>query len=108
MVKAERSEKEEARVKDFQVLKRPFITEKSSIVGGDGSRVVFEVARRATKTDIKQAVERIFKVEVKAVKTCNYQGKLKKVNRSVGRRSSFKKAYVQLRPGQTIDIVEGL
>lgn len=95
-------------LRDFDILDKPLITEKSSIVGGDGSTVVFKVAKSASKSDIRAAVERVFDVQVKAVRTCNFLGKLKRTTRSIGRRASFKKAYVTLQPGQSIDIVEGL
>ena len=93
---------------DYQVLIKPVVTEKSSVVGGVGSCAVFKVAKRATKDQIKGAVERVFKVEVDKVRTCNFIGKLKRTNRSVGRRAAYKKAYVSLKPGHTIDLVEGL
>jgi large subunit ribosomal protein L23 len=93
---------------DYDVLVKPVITEKSSIVGGDGSTVVFEVAPKASKDDVRRAVENIFDVQVTSVRTCNYMGKLKRTTSSIGRRAKFKKAYVSLLPGQSIDIVEGL
>ena len=109
MAEAKKSEGALARVRDYQVIVRPLITEKgSSIGGGSSGGVAFRVNRQATKPQIREAVERIFKVEVKAVRTCNYQGKVKRTNRSTGRRAHFKKAYVTLKEGQTIDIVEGL
>ena len=86
----------------------PIITEKSSIVGGDGSQVVFRVARKASKTEIKSAIEKIYGVEVAGVRTCNFIGKLKRTTRTVGRTTGYKKAYVSLKEGQLIDIVEGL
>lgn len=100
--------KVEALRNDYSVLLSPIVTEKSSFVGGQGNVLVFRVQRSATKTDIRQAVERIFKVNVEGVRTCNYLGKPKRTARSTGRRTGFKKAYITLREGQTINVVEGL
>jgi large subunit ribosomal protein L23 len=97
-----------ANVSDYGVLLSPMITEKSSMVGGSGSRVVFRVDRRATKTEIKSAVERAFKVTVENVNTINYLGKPKRTSTSEGRRTAYKKAYVTLQAGQTINVIEGL
>ncbi|RMG42788.1 MAG: 50S ribosomal protein L23 [Candidatus Dadabacteria bacterium] len=102
------NKKEPASVNDYKVIQRPVITEKSSLAGEDGRTVVFKVARSATKTDIRRAIERAFKVEVVAVRTANYLGKLKRTTRSAGHRAAFKKAYVTLKEGHSIDIVEGL
>ena len=97
-----------ARVADYQVLLVPVITEKTAALGGAGQTVAFKVADAATKEEIRSAVERIFSVEVDSVRTINYLGKPKKSARSRGRRAAFKKAYVSLKEGQRIDIVEGL
>ncbi len=97
-----------AGISDFSVLLSPVITEKSSVFQEQGSRVVFRVCPKASKEEIKQAVERVFNVNVDSVRTCNYLGKVKRTNKSIGRRSSYKKAYVTLEVGQSIDIVEGL
>lgn len=94
--------------KDYTVLRSPVITEKSSLTGSEGNTVVFRVDRKASKTQIRQAVERIYKVRVRAVRTVNYAGKVKRARLSVGRRAAFKKAYVSIAQGQSIDVVEGL
>lgn len=95
--------------RDFRVILRPIITEKASQVGsGVGGAAVFRVHPDANKLEIRRAVERIFKVDVQAVRTCTFIGKVKRTNRSVGRRPGYKKAYVTLKEGQSIDIVEGL
>lgn len=86
----------------YQVLKRPLITEKSNLLREAGQVVAFEVAKDANKIEIKQAVESAFKVKVKDVRTMVTAGKLKRVGRSVGKRSAVKKAYVTLAEG-TID-----
>ncbi len=99
-----------AGVKDYGCLKSPVITEKSSALEGpvDCSVAAFYVDRRASKEDIKQAVERIFNVEVARVRTCTTLGKLKRTTRAVGRTALEKKAYVTLKPGHSIDIIEGV
>jgi len=107
LVKKNKSKKT-ARARDYSVLIAPVVTEKSALVGGDGGGVVFKVRPEANKTEIKEAVERVFNVEVKSVRTSHLMGKMKRTTRSVGRRASVKKAYVTLKQGHTIDIVEGL
>lgn len=97
-----------ARIADYAVLLQPVITEKSSLVGGDKGRYVFRVDPRSTKTDIRRAVEGIFNVKVDSVNTAAFIGKVKRTARSVGRRAGFKKAYVTLKEGFKIDIVEGV
>ena len=97
-----------ANVADYSIVLSPMITEKSSLLGGTGNRVVFKVDRRVTKTEIKAAVQRIFKVTVVDVNTINYLGKPKRTSRSEGRRTAYKKAYVTLQQGQTINVIEGL
>ena len=97
-----------ARRSDYSVLQSPVITEKSARSGSEGNSVVFHVAREASKTDIREAVERIYKVQVRGVRTVNYMGKVKRARTSLGRRAAFKKAYVSLKEGQSIDVVEGL
>ena len=92
----------------YQILRRPRITEKAAISGSESNSAVFEVHPRATKTEIKNAVERIFDVKVKAVRTLRYKGKLKRVGKRVGRQRDWKKAYVSLREGDSIDFIEGL
>jgi large subunit ribosomal protein L23 len=67
-----------------------------------------KVDPRATKSEIRQAVERVFSVKVDAVRTCTFLGKTKRTARGVGRRAGFKKAYVTLAEGSKIDLVEGL
>ena len=93
-----------AGTKAYQTIIRPIITEKSAAGGG----VVFKVNSKATKTEVKEAVESLFKVEVDSVRTCHFVGKKKRVNRSIGKRAGYKKAYISLKPGYSIDVVEGL
>jgi large subunit ribosomal protein L23 len=91
----------------FSILRRPVITEKSTFMQ-DERKYTFEVAPRATKLQIKQAVEHAFEVTVVKVNTMNVQGKLKRFGPRVSRRPSVKKAIVTLAPGNTITIFEGV
>jgi large subunit ribosomal protein L23 len=94
-------------VKDvYTVISAPLITEKGTLVNEAGNQVVFRVRREANKDEIRRAVETLFKVEVKKVRTINYLGKVRRVGRSFGRRSAWKKAYVTLVGGQRIDLFE--
>jgi large subunit ribosomal protein L23 len=91
----------------LQVVKAPLITEKGTLVSEQSNQVVFKVDTRATKTEIASAVEKLFDVKVLAVRTINYLGKeRKRGGRSVGRAASWKKAYVTLAEGQTLDLLE--
>jgi len=84
----------------FQVIRRPIITEKGLGVKETQHTVVFEVAAGATKTQIKQAVQKIFKVKVASVRTANFHGKLRRRGRAEGYRRDWKKAYVKLAAGE--------
>ena len=92
----------------YNIIKRPLITEKSTIQKEMDNQLAFEVDRRANKIEIKKAVERIFKVQVETVRTMNYQGKKKRLGRTMGRRRHWKKAVVTLKPGQKIEFFEGV
>ncbi|MCP3177117.1 MAG: 50S ribosomal protein L23 [Desulfuromonadales bacterium] len=85
-----------------QIIKRPLVTEKTSLQKEVGQVVAFEVALNANKIEIKQAVEKAFSVKVKDVNTALTRGKVKRVGRNFGKRSNTKKAYVTLAEG-TID-----
>ena len=102
------SKKSVAGVSDYQLLLKPVITEKSSMVGGNGNTVVFHVDPRATKEEVKAAVERVFQVEVAKVRTTNYLGKVKRTTGRMGRTVARKKAFVTLKEGFSINVVEGL
>jgi len=91
----------------FQILRAPHISEKSSVVGDANNQVVFEVAVDATKPEIKQAVEELFKVKVTGVTTLNVKGKTKRFRGRAGKRAGWKKAYVSLAEGQEIDFLGG-
>jgi large subunit ribosomal protein L23 len=84
----------------YNVVRRPLITEKGMAVKESEGTLVFEVAVDATKTQVKQAVETLFKVKVQAVRTANFVGKERRRGRFVGHRSDWKKAYVRLKAGE--------
>lgn len=88
------------------ILVRPIVTEKSTALMEQG-KYTFRVPLAATKIQIRQAVEQIFKVKVQAVNTMRYEGKLKRMGRTQGRRSDWKKAIVTLKPGEAIELFEG-
>jgi large subunit ribosomal protein L23 len=89
------------------VIKRPLITEKTTVIREDGQTLVFEVARDANKIDIRRAVEALLGSKVQTVRTSLAHGKMKRQGRYVGRRSDWKKAYVKLKEGQkTPDFAE--
>ena len=88
--------------KTFEVLRSPLISEKATFVS-QFNYYVFKVSTRSNKSDIKQAVEKIFKVDVKSVNTLNQKGKRKRFKGKLGTRPDIKKAFVKLAEGQTID-----
>jgi large subunit ribosomal protein L23 len=103
----------------WDILRSPVVTEKSVLLKEDstdeksdrkaGQILTFKVARKATKPEIKSAVEEIFNVKVAAVRTVHYEGKVKKRGRIEGRKASFKKAYVTLRKGEPmVDYAEAI
>ncbi len=103
----------------WDILKSPVVTEKSVILKEDstdedndrtvGQVLTFRVAKDAGKQDIKKAVEEIFNVKVAAVRTVNYEGKMKRRGRQEGRRPNWKKAYVTLRKGEPmVDYAEAI
>ena len=87
----------------YQVLLAPHISEKATIAAEKRGQFVFKVARDATKTEIRAAVEKLFEVKVKSVQTTVVPGKSKKFGRFEGRRGDTKKAYVSLQPGFDIN-----
>ncbi len=91
----------------YDTIVAPVITEKTSILS-ENNQVVFQVARSATKTEIKDAVEQLFKVKVTAVNTMVTKGKTKRFRGIAGRRSDVKKAVITLKDGDSIDIASGL
>lgn len=90
----------------YEVIKKPLITEKSTIAKDDHNVVAFVVNRNANKIEIKTATEQLFNVKVDAVRTINVAGKSKRVGRTMGKRSNWKKAYVTLQKGSSVDFFE--
>lgn len=97
----------EIKTHNYDTLLAPIITEKSTLVAED-NKVIFRVAMDATKPAIKEAVERLFKVDVTKVNTILVKGKTKRFRGMLGRRSDYKKAIVTLKDGQSVDITTGL
>jgi len=91
----------------YEVLRRPLITEKSTTLQAQG-KYAFEVAREATKHQIQQAVEKAFKVSVSAVNVMTVPGKTRRMGRRVTSTPSWKKAIVTLKPGDKIELFEGV
>nr|CAX84033.1 50S ribosomal protein L23 [uncultured bacterium] len=87
----------------YQVLQAPRVTEKATLCQEQANQMIFRVASWANKPQIKAAVEKLFNVQVKAVQTLKVTGKIKRVGRSQGQRSNWKKAIVRLEAGQSID-----
>jgi large subunit ribosomal protein L23 len=85
------------------ILLEPRVTEKSTRLGDTGRQFAFRVARRATKPQIKRAVELMFNVKVDGVRVCNVRGKQKMFRAKAGRRAGWKKAYVKLAEGFDIN-----
>ena len=96
-----------AEAKHYDVIRKPVITEKATMASESGA-VVFEVDIAANKPQIKEAVESLFGVKVKAVNTTITKGKTKRFRGQLGKRKDVKKAYVTLEEGNTIDVSTGL
>ncbi|TKZ19171.1 50S ribosomal protein L23 [Shimia litoralis] len=96
-----------AKAEHYDVIRKPIITEKATMASENGA-IVFEVAIDSNKPQIKQAVEALFGVKVKAVNTSITKGKTKRFKGTMGRRKDVKKAYVTLEEGNTIDVSTGL
>lgn len=91
----------------YEVLRRPLITEKNSMLQAQG-KYAFEIAREANKPQIKQAVEKVFKVKVLAVNVMTVPSKTRRVGRQQVLTQSWKKAIVTLKPGDKIELFEGV
>ena len=91
----------------YEVLRRPLITEKNTVLQAQG-KYVFEVAGEATKHQVKQAVEKAFKVEVTAVNVMTVPGKTRRLGKREVLTQSWKKAIVSLKPGDKIELFENL
>lgn len=88
------------------IIKRPLVTEKSTLTREGGGKYIFEIDRRANKIEVGKAVEKLFKVKVLEVRTMNVAGKKKRVGRILGKKSDWKKAIVTLAPGNSIEIFD--
>ena len=86
----------------YQILKKPVITEKSVDARERARTLCFQVDPRATKVEIREAVQTLFKVKVDSVRTAIFHGKTRRRGRTVGRRPDWKKAFVKLQPGEKI------
>ena len=91
-----------------QIIIRPVVTERSTELAEDSGKYTFIVHPSANKIEIKNAVQSLFEVKVKAVHTANFRGKLRRVGRSEGKKAAFKKAVVTLAEGERIDVYEGI
>lgn len=91
----------------YQVVLAPIVSEKSTRTADQNRQVVFKVAKNASKTQIKRAIEMAFEVEVESVQVANVHGKTKRSGRTPGRRNDWKKAYVKLKEGHDIDFSGG-
>lgn len=90
----------------YDVIKKPLVTEKTTIEKDARNIIAFQVHPDANKIEIKAAVEKLFKVDVEDVNTVNVAGKVKRVGRHIGKRSNWKKAYVTLKEGSSVDFFE--
>ena len=93
--------------KAYQVILKPLVTEKSSLLS-EYNKMVFSVPINATKLEVKSSIEKIFSVKVKSVNTIFLKGKFKRFKGVLGKRSNTKKAIVTLAPGNTIDLSAGV
>ena len=92
-----------------QIIRRPLVTEKSTILREEENVLAFEVAGSANKIQVKQAVEELFKVKVEEVRLFNVRGKMKRMGRWAGKRRDWRKAYVRLKQGEKApEFVEGV
>lgn len=92
----------------YDIIKRPLVTEKSTIKKEELNQVSFEVDRRANRVEIRNAVEKIFSVKVADVRTMQVKGKVKRRGKIIGKRKDWKKANVKLFPGERIEFFEGV
>jgi large subunit ribosomal protein L23 len=92
----------------YDIIRRPVVTEKTSIQKEEANQVTFEVDRKANRIEVRRAIERIFNVRVVNVRTMQIRGKFKRRGRVLGKRRDWKKAIVTLRPGDRIEFFEGV
>jgi large subunit ribosomal protein L23 len=92
-----------------QIIRRPLVTEKSTLLREMDNVLAFEVDPKANKIEVKKAVEELFKVKVEEVRLFNVRGKMKRMGRFAGKRRDWRKAYVRLRAGEKApEFVEGV
>ena len=91
----------------FEIIKRPLDTEKLDRMRDRENKFAFEIDLKANKTEVKQAVEQLFKVKVVTIKTAIVRGKFRRIGRNEGRRPNWKKAIVTLKEGDAIQLFEG-
>jgi large subunit ribosomal protein L23 len=92
-----------------QIIRRPLVTEKSTVMREDANVIAFEVDPKANKIQVKDAVEELFKVKVAEVRLFNVRGKVKRMGRFEGKRRDWRKAYVRLKAGEKApDFIEGV
>jgi large subunit ribosomal protein L23 len=92
-----------------QIIRRPLVTEKSTILREENNVLAFEVDPNANKIEVKKAVEELFKVKVEDVRLFNVRGKMKRMGRWAGKRRDWRKAYVRLKAGEKApEFVEGV
>jgi large subunit ribosomal protein L23 len=92
----------------YSIIRSPLLTEKCHDLKEKHNQVAFQIDRQANKTQVKDAVEKIFKVKVQSVNIMNIRGKKKRLGRNVGKRPDWKKAIVTLKPGEKLEIIEGI
>ena len=92
---------------DYDITRRPIITEKTNIQKDEANQVTFEVDPRANRIEVQRAVAQIFNVKVASARTMNVTGKAKRRGRIIGKRRNWKKAIVTLMPGERIEFFEG-
>jgi large subunit ribosomal protein L23 len=92
---------------DYDIIRRPIITEKTNIQKEQSNQVTFEVDPRANRIEVQRAIERIFNVKVANTRTMHVRGKVKRRGRILGKRRNWKKAVVTLMPGERIEFFEG-
>ena len=93
--------------KSYKIIRKPIVTEKATKLS-EFNKVVFEVALKSNKNEIKDAIEKLFSVKVKAVNIINTKGKVKRFKGGLGKRNDIKKAVITLVEGNTIDISAGV
>ena len=95
-------------MKEYDIIRGPLVTEKTTLQKETHNQLTFKVDRRANRVEIKDAVEKNFNTKVKQIRTIQVKGKVKQRGKILGRRKDWKKAIVTLMPGQRIDFFEGV